>query len=892
MSRVRNGLLNFLLFLLFVSVAGPLGRAEEVICRYCSGDASPFGSTQSQSGRFRYAPVRQVDVLHIKLDVTPDFAAKTVSGTVSITAVPISKPVEVLRLDAVDIHVKEVRSSEGKVADFLSMRDRLEIAFAEPLPVGKEFQIEIDYSVQPTQGLYFRTADMGYPETDTHIWTQGETHQARHWFPCFDYPNERSSTEIICHVPQDMTVLSNGWRMGETIDDSGLKAVRWLQKKPHVNYLMCLVAGNFEMLEKRHRDLQLRFYTQPTLIEHAANSFLDTPDIMAFFEDDIGMPFPWDKYDQVTIADFVAGGMENTTMTTLTDQTVFSSETENIRSTRNLDAHELAHQWFGDYVTCKDWSHLWLNEGFATYYSSLYEGHKFGRDALLYRMYLDASEKVLPREKDTRPIVYKEYKDAGEQFDFRAYPKGSWVLHMLRSQLGEDLYRKCILAYLKKHALSSVVTDDLRQVIEEHSGRPMDRFFDQWVYHPRHPDLKITYHWQAKSKLAKVTIRQTQPISDDVLVYQFPTQLRFVVGDKTIDHEIIVSDVEEDFYVPLESQPSIVRFDPAYSVLANVDFDKSSDLIAAQIANESDMIGRLLACEALGKRKTDASVKLLEARLRQDSFFGVRIAAAKALAKHDTDKANEVLSESYRDQTDARVRLAVVDAMFKRFRMDDLQSIVSVVEDEKNPAIRAVAIKAMGKYYGEPARSKLIELLDSESFQDELAVASIEAIRKQNDPTFTPALLKMLERRSDKLSSRNLAKAIQTLGEIAKDSDQQSIAFDWIISQLDHPKTNVQSSAISALGDLGDRRSKALIAAYIDSSDDRIKRAAERAMKQFNEQTATVPQEVIELRKSLQKLKQETEEMKQEFEAFQKQYSALNSDSSRKSESEDADSGD
>ncbi|TWU34129.1 Aminopeptidase N [Novipirellula aureliae] len=886
MSRLQSGLL----FLLFLLSAGSPGHAEEIICRYCNRDDSPFGATHSHSGRFQYAPVRQVDVQHIKLDVTPNFEAKTVSGTVSITAIPISQPVEVLRLDAVDIHVQEVRLAEGEVADFLSMRDRLEIAFAEPLPVGKEFRVEIEYSAQPTQGLYFRTADMGYPEADTHIWTQGETHEARHWFPCFDYPNERSSTEIICHVPSEMTVLSNGRRMGETTDDSGLKAVRWLQKKPHANYLICLVAGKFEKLEKRHRDLELGFYTQPTLIEHAANSFLDTPDIMAFFESDIGMPFPWAKYDQVTIADFVAGGMENTSITTLTDQTVFSSETENIRSTRSLDAHELAHQWFGDYVTCKDWSHLWLNEGFATYYATLYEGHKFGRDALLYRMYLDASQKVLVQAKDMRPIVYNEYKNPGEQFDFRAYPKGSWVLHMLRSQLGDDLYRECILAYLKKHALSNVVTDDLRQVIEEHTGRPMDRFFDQWVYHPRHPDLKITYQWLPKSKMAKVTIRQTQTISDDVLLYEFPTQLRFVVGNQVIDRDITVKDVEEDFYVPLESQPSIVRFDPAYSVLASVDFDKSNDLLAAQIANEEDMIGRLIACEALGSRKTDASVQLLKTRLNEDPFFGVRIAAAKALARHHSDKAIRVLNESFRGQTDARVRLAVAEAMFKRFQMDDLRSILSVVDHEKNPAIRAVAIKAMGKYYGEPARSKLIELLDSESFRDELAAASIEAIRKQNDPSFAPALLQMLDRRASKMSSRNLAKAIETVGEIAKDSDQQSIAFEWIVSTLDHPKTKIQTAAIAALGDLGDRRSKSIIAAYLDSNDERMKRAAEQAMNKLNEQAATVPQEVIELRKSLQDLQKETKEMKKDFEAFQKRYSASNSGSNDSSEPVAADS--
>lgn len=858
-------------------------QAEEAMCRYCaesywqSQGRLPLGLTLS--GRYQYAPVRQVDVLHIKLDVTPDWDAKTVSGTSSITAKPISEPVSVLRLDAIDIRVKEVRCEGGTVSDFVSTRDSLQILFDTPLPVGKEFRVDIDYSAQPNAGLYFRTADMGYPESDTHIWTQGEAHEARHWFPCFDYPNERSSTEIICHVPAEMTVLSNGKRMGEHIDAAGLKAVRWLQEKPHVNYLMCLVAGNLTKFEKQHRDIPLGFYTQPTLAEHAPNSFVDTPDIMAFFEKEIGMLFPWVKYDQVTIADFTAGGMENTTLTTLTDGTVFSKATENIRSTRSLDAHEMAHQWFGDYVTCKDWSHLWLNEGFATYYTHLYEGHKFGRDAMLYRLHRDAVGQILNNDKDTKSIVYKEYTDPMQQFDYRAYPKGAWVLHMLRCQLGDDLYRKCIQVYLEKHGLTSVVTDDLRQVIEEQSGRPMDRFFDQWLYHPRHPDLKITYSWIPTQKLAKVTVRQTQPISDDVLLYQFPTKLRFVVGEKVIDHEITVQDVEEDFYVALPAQPKIVRFDPEYTVLASIDFDMPNDLVEAQVRYQDDMMGRLLAVELLEKRKTNAAVELLKERLNEDAFYGVRIAAARALGKQETDEAIEILGASWRNQTDARVRSEVVSAMLAKFQPSTLYNAMLVLEQESNPAIQATAIAALAKFHGEPTQSKLIELLDSKSFNDELALAAISAMGRQNDPVYAAPLMKMLRERGANLRSGGMARLIGTVAKLCRDTDKQSECFDYIKTQLNHPKTNVRAAMIAALGELGDRRGVAILESHADSSNETIKRAAERAINNLNEKSPAAPAEVIELRKSLGDLRKETEKIKEEFKAFQKQTEAAAAES-------------
>src|SRR5439155_21936315 len=227
------------------------------------------------------------------------------------------------------------------------------------------------YRAEPTQGLYFRTPEMGYKAGDTHLYTQGEPTEARHWYPCFDAPNEKFTSEIVCRVPEGMTVLSNGRRVSEE-KDGGLVAVRWLQDKPHVTYLISLVAGYFKSVEDKYHEVQLAFYTPPSEINEAPNSFRDTKDMLAFFEDEIGVPYPWAKYYQVCVNDF-GGGMENTSITTLTVDTLFTAATENIRSSQGLVAHELAHQWFGDLVTCKDWSDIWLNDGFATYYESHYE---------------------------------------------------------------------------------------------------------------------------------------------------------------------------------------------------------------------------------------------------------------------------------------------------------------------------------------------------------------------------------------------------------------------------------------------------------------------------------------------------------------------------------------
>jgi aminopeptidase N len=864
----------FLVLCLVLAASSRLD-GEEQICRYCAehlARAMPLG--MDLEGRYHYAPDRQVDVLHIKLDVTPDFERRTVAGTASITVTPISGSVEFLRLDAVDLSIDAVRCDEVGIADFVSTREDLQIAFATPVAPGKQITVHVDYSAQPTAGLYFRTPQQGYPASDTHIWTQGETHEARHWFPCFDYPNERSSTEVICHVPAGMTVLSNGRRLGESTDKNGLTAVHWLHEKPHVSYLICLVAGNLTKLTKQHRDVPLGFYTQPTLAEHAANSFRDTPSIMAFYEQEIGVPFPWPKYDQVTIRDFLFGGMENTTLTTLTSGTIFSRETENIHTTRRLDAHEMAHQWFGDYVTCKDWSHLWLNEGFATYYTHLYEGHAFGQDALLYGLYRDATNRVLTQKDDKKPVVYRGYKNAMEQFDYRSYPKGSWVLHMLRCQLGPDLYRRCVKAYLEEHALGSVVSDDFRKVLEQHSGRTLDRFFDQWLYHPRHPDLKISYAWLLKQRLAKVTIEQTQRVDDDVLLYHFPTKLRFIVDGKPVDREIQVTKAREDFYVALDRQPSIVRFDPEYTVLADVSFDKPNDLLKAQIANTDDMMGRLLACKSLGERKTHQSVGLLETALNTDPFYGVRITAAEALAKHESKEADQVLRNSWRGQTDARVRLAVVEHVTKRFTEDTLESILEVLAEERNPAILAVAIKALGRFHGEPSRTRIIGYLRSESFRNELAVAAISAIRQQNDASYQAVLMEVLREHEDRFTSRGFGQGLEALAHVTSALDAKDQVRAFLVRYVNHPKVPVRVAAIDALGTLGDPRAIAVLEAFSDSSDGRIARAAQRSISELREKKPPVPQELVELRKDLAAIKKDREKLQAQLEEIRRQLEA------------------
>src|SRR5882762_6816235 len=258
----------------------------------------------------KYAPSREIDILHLALEVTPDFKARTVSGKVTLRFKPIAKPFAELKLDGIDLAVSAVTSTE-KILGWQATDKNVIVTFADAIPADKEASVTISYKATPQKGLYFRTPEMGYPATDSHLWTQGEPLEARHWFPCVDAPNAKFTSEMICHVPQGMTVLSNGRLVSEEREGgTGLVAVRWLQDKPHANYLIALCAGYFSKVEEKHRDVPLAFYTPASQVAQAANSFKDTRDMMEFFEREIGVNYPWAKYSQVCVEDFGWGGME------------------------------------------------------------------------------------------------------------------------------------------------------------------------------------------------------------------------------------------------------------------------------------------------------------------------------------------------------------------------------------------------------------------------------------------------------------------------------------------------------------------------------------------------------------------------------------------------------
>lgn len=836
----------------------------------CKRHVTLMEATEVTSKTRTYARDREIDVKHLRLDLTPDFEKRTLAGIATLTFSPIANPLRTLKLDAVGLNILALESSVP-VETWDVGKEAITISFAAAIAAGSEAWVKVTYRAEPKMGWYYRTEAMGYPKGDDHFWTQGEPEEHRNWFPGYDFPNERFTSEVICRVPKGMTVVSNG-RLLEERQEGNLSLFHWSQEQEHVNYLISVIGGYFNKLESTHGDLPLAFLTPPSEFPEAANSFRDTAAILAFLEEEIGVQYPWAKYYNVCVADFVAGGMENTSVTTLTTNTLFSADSENLRTSHRLDAHEITHQWFGDLVTCKDWSHLWLNEGFATYYTHLYDEHKLGTDQMRFRLYLDALDII--KNTDEKPVVWRGFKSPKEQFDYRSYPKGAWVLHMLRSQLGSDLYRKCIRTYLERHRNGNVVTDDLVSVLEEVSGKSWDQFFDQWIYHGGEPILKVEYSWDQDRKQAKLSIKQTQKISDQVLLFDFPLPVRFVDSKEGVhDFQVRIHEAAADFYFTLPEAPKIVRIDPEVTVLAGIEFSLPDAMLHAQLVYANDMMGRLIAANTLGGRTDKRSVELLGTVIAEDPYYAVRTEAAIALGKTHTPEALATLI-SVRKQDDARVRQEVVYAIASVYSESAFSALREVIAEEKNPDILTVALFGLGKFPQTEARGMLLAALNQPSYRHRISATAIEALQTRGDTSVVEPLLDYLEKNVSRFTTDDFGSGLKALASLSRDRDadlREEVRL-FLAHYLTDPREKIRLSAIAALGSLRDLKSLGALNTYVDSGNSESPefKAAEEAIKIIHGEKKQT-EELTDLREELLKLKNKIETMDEELDTLKKQ---------------------
>lgn len=803
-----------------------------------------------------YAPFRQVDFLSLRLEIIPYFHERRIEGKATLRFRALQPEVDTVILNAENLNITNLLISKGSI-QWTQHGDDLILQLDPPLARNEVRSITIAYSACPKRGLYFRTPELGYPKEDVHLFTQGESITSRCWFPCYDAPDDRLTSEVLCWVPEGMIALSNGRLIEEKKDPSRHRVLfHWLQDKPHVTYLITLVAGYFHCIKTNYHGIPVLFYTPPSLSRYAPNSFAGTVDMMHFYEEITGTPYPWDKYAQVCVRDFVAGGMENTTLTVLTARTLYPDEMAGTRSSRILISHELSHQWFGDYVTCEDWSQIWLNEGFASYFENLYMGHYKGKDTFRYLMWQDA-QNVIRQRNDVIPPIWRRYDNPEKQFSFRNYPKAAWVLHMLRCQIGEDLWRKVLRTYLKRFALRTVETADFKRVVEEVTGMEWDRFFDQWLRQGGIPRLRVTYRWNGREHVAQIHICQIQKIPPDGMAYEFPLKVRFGGVNYIKTRTFFVQSTNETFSVSLPAPPIWIRIDPDLELLAEIQVDLPRPMWKQILHLENDVIGRILAVQYLGRHLDEEAMQLLGQVLATDPFYGVRIQAARALGASSDPRAGKILLAHLQDQQEARVRQAIWRALDTFSLREVRRAALKALLSEKNPDLQVAALHTLAMWNDKTCREAVLRCLRSVSFRDVLARGALDVIQEWNDPTFAQPLLAWIQKRTPFQEMDTEVQAIRVLASIGAQLADRTPIRQFLLDHLNDSRPKIRQCVIKALGTLGDPQALPVLRRLVEKGkEDPFAQLAQKAVKAIQQKMNQQPAVLQSLQKQIQALQQ------------------------------------
>ena len=633
-----------------------------------------------------YNPDRPGQVDHIFLDLILDIPNQSFKGTCTTTITPVRPGIEQLTMDAVDLTIESVLI-DGISQEFDYDGEQIEIHLQQPAST-EAVKVEIAYSVDsPQRGLYFISPTENYPDKPTQVWTQGEDEDSRFWFPCFDYPGQLATSEIRVKVPSGFKAISNG-ELIKTEEADNWMIYHWSQQQVHPTYLMTLAVGDFAIIEDEWRGKPVTYYVEKGREEDAKRSMGKTPRMVEFLSHKYGYDYPYPKYAQVCVDDFIFGGMENTSTTLLTDRCLLDERaaTDNMR-TESLVLHELAHQWFGDLVVIKHWSHAWIKEGMASYAEVFWTEEEYGKDDAAY--YLLNEARTYISEDSTRyrrPIVTNVYREAIELYDRHLYEKGACVYHMIRAILGDELFDKAIQTFVKDNAHNTVETVDLLRAIDKATGYNLMFLFDQYVFRGGHPDYQVAYAWDGDSKLAKLTVTQKQAKKDSESKELFDLKIPVAFGyiSKSARPEfktftLRIHQAEQSFYFPLEKKPDLVSFDVNNSFLKTVTLQYPVAELKKQLKHDPDPISRIYAADALAKKGGLEVVKALAESLTEDSFWGVRIEVAKKLGKIKLNQASEALQAGLKDE-DARVRRAVITALSNFKNADSYDTLTDCLQ--------------------------------------------------------------------------------------------------------------------------------------------------------------------------------------------------------------------
>ena len=665
------------------------------------------GKKSSKTTKGPYNPSRTLknDLLHTKLEVSFDWEKQYVYGTATLTFKPYFYPQNNLELDAKGMDLLSIALlGEDKELKYSYDKKTIKIQLPKTYTRTDTFTIKINYIAKPAElkkqgsasisddrGLYFINPDGKIKDKPRQLWTQGETESSSCWFPTIDSPNEKTTQEMFITVDTSFTVLSNGEHIYTRAASDSTKTEYWRMDLPHAPYLFMMAIGDFKVVKDHWHDMEVNYYVEPKYEKYAKAIFGNTPEMIEFYSTKLGYKYPWNKYSQVVVRDFVSGAMENTTATIFMESLQCDDRQLLDEHWDGIITHELFHHWFGDLVTCESWANLPLNESFANYSEYLWTEYKYGKDEADYLDVKEEEEYFDEATTKQEPLIRYYYKDKEDMFDRHSYNKGGRVLHMLRNYVGDDAFFTSLKLYLTNRQFKTAEINDLRMAFEETTGEDLNWFFNQWFLSPGHPELKIS-HTYANGEL-KISIAQTQDTLKSAM-YRLPMQVEiWEKGNKT-RYSIVMDRYKQEFVFPVSSVPQNVLVDAEFQLLGKIYHEKTDAELIFQYKNSDRFRGRAVALEKLFASKENnpgfnpfsdtLKLKILK-KAMDDNFWVIREIALDQFSKHLIPEIDEFIK---------KIEKMAIDDPKPAIRAKAI-TLISSLDNKKYEYVFELGLKAM-----------------------------------------------------------------------------------------------------------------------------------------------------------------------------------------------------
>ena len=781
-------------------------------------------------------------ITHMNLFIEPNYESRTINCIQQLRFQCIHDLIEKrIFLDCVDMHIKKVKliSSMNSVKEselgFITTIEKLVVKLPDLYKKSNDFEIVIEYSAQPKRGFRFIDINSDNIYKSKQTWTQGQMIESRFWYPCIDEPQIKFTWEVSVAVPNEFSVISNGQRVNVSQYDKNKKLYKWKQDQKCSGYLVSIITGKFyegkevygiHSPKEGNSDpnvIELSYFVPEDKKESVKRTFGATPEMMAFFEKYFDIKYPYVKYSQTTVRDFEYGGMENVTCTTLREEDLLDEVSAiDDTSTRNVIIHELAHQWFGNLITCKDWAHIWLNEGMATYGEALYIEHSERQDEFQY--YLQAiSDYYFSKAciDYKRPIVTNDYKYPDELFDSHAYQKGALVFHMLRSLLGENNFRLGLHRCLLQHGNQNLDTEEFRRILEEISKQNLDLFFKQWLYTAGHPQLKIFFDEHND-------VLRISQIQEELFVFDLEVKIYPVDRTKPYTYNISVKDFETVFkFSEIEEEIEnrdieFISVDPNLRILKEVkEYALPPRMILKQIQHGETILERIQGLRGVNRIAMvaadleDEAIRILEHIITNDSSSRVSALAASVLGSFNNNKSLESLwrslgvIESHKPRERAIIKRSILRALGRYISQkpeirDLLEDVILAKRSHESYNVQAISINIIGNYKDKKSFEVLKQCINvKNTFRDIIPVTAISALGNFNtEHEFTPEIIELLKSKTlDNNSNFIREAAVATLSRfiLASNGEIQIPVFELVMTSLEDPWPDTRTACLTIL---------------------------------------------------------------------------------------------